>query len=326
MRYDEKAFNGELAVSTTPSIAAVDWGTTRIRVWLLDEAGRVLDERRSDEGLIAAQSRGFSAILGQHLAALQAPAALPVLICGMAGSRQGWVEVPYVDIPSPIGDILKSATPVPGERRDIRIVPGLAQRLESAPEVLRGEETQLAGAGLPVEGRHIACMPGTHSKWVLVEESAVSGFGTWMTGELFSLFASHSILRHSLGDKPAAVTSDDPTFRRWCEIALDSGGDIASRLFSIRAAGLLHGLSVEDAAAALSGLLVGSEIASARSRYDPGRQEIVLISSGALGELYGTALEIAGLAFRSVDADEAVRAGLLAAARQNGMVGNGVAA
>ena len=312
-------------MSTTPSIAAVDWGTTRLRIWLLDAAGRVLDERRSDEGLIAAQPDGFSAILERHLTALQAPVSLPVLVCGMAGSRQGWVEVPYVDVPAPIVDILKGAMPVAGERRDIRILPGLAQRLESAPEVLRGEETQLAGAGLPEKGRHVVCMPGTHSKWVLVEEGAVSGFGTWMTGELFSLFATHSILRHSLGNKPATVTAEDPTFRRWCETAL-ANGDIASRLFSIRAAGLLHGLSAEDAAAALSGLLIGGEIASARRRYDPGRQEIVLISSGALGELYGTALEIAGLAFRSVDADEAVRAGLLAAAGQNGMVGNGVAA
>ncbi|TWG98266.1 2-dehydro-3-deoxygalactonokinase [Mesorhizobium sp. J18] len=309
-----------------PSIAAVDWGTTRMRVWLLDTAGRVLDERRSDDGLLTARSRGFSVVLEQHLAALRAPVTLPVIICGMAGSRQGWLEVPYVDVPAPIGGILKSATAVKGERSDIRIIPGLAQRLQSEPEVLRGEETQLAGADLPEKGRHIVCMPGTHSKWIVVEEGVVSRFGTWMTGELFSLLASHSILRHSLGEKPSTVAADNATFRHWCETALASGGDIASRLFSIRAAGLLHGLSPDEAAAALSGLLIGGEIASARRVYEPGRQEIVLISSGALGALYGTALEIAGMAFRPVDADEAVRAGLFAAARRNGMIGNGVAA
>ena len=171
-----------------------------------------------------------------------APEAMPVIICGMAGSRQGWLEAPYVSVPAPIGAILAGAARVPGQRRDIRIVPGLAQRRADAPDVMRGEETQLAGAGLPAKGRHLVCMPGTHSKWVLVEDGAVAGFGTWPTGELFSVLAAHSILRHSLGEQPKPVAPGNPFFQRWCEIALAEGGDVTSRLFSIRAAGLLQDL------------------------------------------------------------------------------------
>jgi 2-dehydro-3-deoxygalactonokinase len=307
-------------VSGAPAVAALDWGTTRLRAWLLDGKGKVLAERRGDDGLITAREKGFSTVLESHLGAMRAPEALPVIVCGMAGSRQGWLEAPYVDVPSPIGAILAGAARIQGERRDIRIVPGLAQRLAEAPDVIRGEETQLAGARLPAKGRQLVCMPGTHSKWVLVENGAVSGFGTWPTGELYSVLAAHSILRHSLGDSPAPVSADNPHFRRWCEMALSEDGDVLSKLFSIRAAGLLQGLGPEDAAAALSGLLIGGEIASAGRRYRPGGEPVVLIASGPLGVLYGAALGLAGHEIRPVDADEAVRAGLFEAARPNGMV------
>ncbi|TIX94965.1 MAG: hypothetical protein E5V22_35630, partial [Mesorhizobium sp.] len=83
-----------------PAVAAVDWGTTRLRVWLIDEAGNVLAERRGDDGLITAQAAGFSTILEGHLVAMGAPEAMPVIICGMAGSRQGWLEAPYVTVPA----------------------------------------------------------------------------------------------------------------------------------------------------------------------------------------------------------------------------------
>ncbi len=308
-------------MNTAPAVAAVDWGTTRLRAWLIDASGKVLAERRGDDGLISAREKGFAGVLEGHLAAMGAAPSLPVIICGMAGSRQGWLEAPYVDVPAPIGAILAGAARVPAQGRDIRIVPGLAQRLADAPDVMRGEETQLAGAGLPASGRHLVCMPGTHSKWVVVEDGAVAGFGTWPTGELFSVLAEHSILRHSLGEHPAAVTPDNVFFRQWCERALGEGGDVTSKLFAIRAAGLLQGLGAAEAAACLSGLLIGGEIASARRRYGAGNAPVVLVASGALGALYATALDVAGLAVRIVDADEAVRAGLVEAARENGMIG-----
>lgn len=306
--------------SNVPAVAALDWGTTRLRAWLIDGAGKVLAERRGDDGLITAREKGFANVLESHLTAMGAPEELPVIICGMAGSRQGWLEAPYVSVPSPLGAILGGAARVPDQKRAIRIVPGLAQRLADAPDVMRGEETQLAGAGLPARGRHLVCMPGTHSKWVLVEDGAVTGFGTWPTGELFSVLAAHSILRHSLGEHPSPVAADNPFFRRWCEIALGEDGDVTSRLFAIRAAGLLQDLKADDAAACLSGLLIGGEIASARRRHGAGATSVVLVASGALAVLYQAALGLAGLDLRTVDADEAVRAGLIEAARENGMI------
>ncbi len=312
-------------MSATPTIAAVDWGTTRLRVWLLDAKGAVLDERRSDEGLLTAQHKGFATVLDRQLRDMAAPTDLPSIVCGMAGARQGWVEAPYVEVPASLGDILGSAVPVPGVARDIRIVPGLAQRNPRTPDVMRGEETQLAGiTKLIGSGSHLVCMPGTHSKWVIAEGGAITGFGTWPTGEMFSVLSQHSILRHSIGDQPAKVSPDSEAFRDWCREAL-SDGDIGARLFGIRASGLLSGLGQDDAAAALSGLLIGAEIASAIRRFGRRDAPVVLVVSGALGALYAEAMRLDGIAVTIADADEAVLAGLVAAARRNGMLAEGVA-
>ncbi|RWF20332.1 MAG: 2-dehydro-3-deoxygalactonokinase, partial [Mesorhizobium sp.] len=135
------------------------------------------------------------------------------------------------------------------------------------------------------------------------------------------VLSAHSILKHSLGEHPAPVAADNPFFRQWCEQALGEGGDVISKLFAIRAAGLLQDLKSEDAAACLSGLLIGGEIASATRRYGFSETPVVLIASGALANLYGAVLDLAGLPFRTVDADEAVRAGLIEAACENGMIG-----
>lgn len=307
-------------MSAAPAIVAIDWGTTRMRAWLLDAEGAALAEHRSDEGLTTAHKLGFEPVLERCLAALHAPDGLPVIICGMAGARQGWIEAPYVDVPTSIAAILRGAVRVPHAGRDIRIVPGLAQRSAEAPDVMRGEETQLAGSGLEDAGRYIVCMPGTHSKWVVVVGGAVETFRTWPTGELFALLSTRSILRHSIGEQLGAVSAENPVFARSCEIALAEGGDFASRLFSIRAGSLLNGLPPEDAMATLSGLMIGSEAASARRQFLHAERSATLIASGTLATLYRRAFEIAGLEVRDIDADAAVRIGLFEAARQNEMI------
>lgn len=307
-------------MTAAPVIVAIDWGTTRMRAWLLNAEGAALAEHRSDEGLTTAQTVGFEPILERCLAALRAPDGVPVIICGMAGARQGWIEAPYVDVPSSIAAILRGAVRVPHVGRDIRIVPGLAQRSPEAPDVMRGEETQLAGSKLEAAGRHVVCMPGTHSKWVVVDSGAVETFRTWPTGELFALLSSHSILRHSIGETPGAISAESSVFASACEIALAEGGDFASRLFSIRAGSLLYGLTPEDAAATLSGLMIGSEVASARRQFLHDDRSLTLVASGTLATLYRRVFQVAGFDVRDIDADTAVRIGLFEAARQNEMI------
>lgn len=292
------------------AVAVADWGTTRLRLWLLDEAGGVLAERRSDEGLLAAQPDRFSAILERHLSDMGAGADLPVVICGMAGSRQGWLEAPYVTVPASLGEIFGGAVRIPGQNRDIRIVPGLAQRATEAPDVMRGEETQLAGASAALSsGRRIVCMPGTHSKWVELADGVVTGFQTFMTGELFALLSEASVLRHGM---QGATGRDDAAFDTGVSDALSRPERLGARLFSLRAEGLIAGLSPDAARARLSGLLIGTELAGAKP-YWLG-QRVTLVGAEKLSAAYARALAAQGIAAERMNATDCTLAGLAALA------------
>ena len=171
-----------------PALAAVDWGTSRFRLWLLDSEGRVLALSKGSEGLEAGRRLGFERVLRNHLGRLLAPEALPILICGMAGSHEGWLEAPYVSLPASLDQIAEAVVAVAGTDLDVRIVPGLAKRDPAAPDVMRGEETQLIGvAAGGGAGRKRVCLPGTHSKWVALEDRRVEDFTSYLTGELYAL-------------------------------------------------------------------------------------------------------------------------------------------
>lgn len=297
---------------TEPAFVAVDWGTSSFRLWLVDRAGQVLTERRSDEGMMAAAKAGFPAVLQAHLAAVEAPAHLPVLVCGMAGAKTGWVEAGYVDTPAPLSAVLRQAARVPGEARDIRILPGIAQRDAGAPDVMRGEETQLLGAlGLKAAGESLVCMPGTHSKWVRVKNGTVVHFSTFMTGELFSVVSRETIL--SLAVAGADEAEDVASFKAAVKAAYDAPAFAANLLFGARSRQLLFGSTAAAARETLSGTLIGAELAAGLSGTVP-KAGITLIASGRLATLYRLAFDALSVTVQPIDADEAVRRGLSMAA------------
>ncbi|MBW7973426.1 2-dehydro-3-deoxygalactonokinase [Bradyrhizobium sp. BR 10289] len=297
---------------TEPAYVAVDWGTSSFRLWLVDRAGHVLAERRSSEGMLAAAKAGFSGVLQSHLAAVDAPAHLPVLVCGMAGAKTGWVEAGYVDTPAPLAVILKQAARVPGEARDIRILPGIAQRDAKAPDVMRGEETQLLGAlGLESAGDALVCMPGTHSKWVCVKDGTVAHFSTFMTGELFSVVSRETIL--SLAVAGADDAEDIASFQAAVKAAHDAPAFAANLLFTARSRQLLFGGTPAAARETLSGTLIGAELAAGLSGSVP-KTSVTLIASGRLATLYRQAFEALSVTVALIDADDAVRRGLSMAA------------
>lgn len=290
---------------------AIDWGSSSFRVWLLARDSKVLAESRGPEGMTHCVTSGFEPVLRAHLVKLAAPASLPILICGMAGARQGWVEAPYVDAPTRLTDFATRAVRVPNGFADIRILPGISQRDPLAPEVMRGEETQLLGLGAGV-ARQLVCMPGTHSKWVVLEDGWLRRFATLMTGELFGLLSKHSTLAFAI-EADVRFGADAPAFLN----ALDKGAAdpclALSRLFGVRAAQLLGFETRSDGAAHLSGLLIGAEVLAARQNF-PDHADVTLVASGSVAELYRAALQRVGLNVKHVDADHAVRQGLYLAA------------
>ena len=293
----------------------VDWGTSSFRGWLMSPDGAVLAESRGGEGMLHCAAAGtggtgFAAVLGDHLTRLGAAVGTPVLICGMAGARQGWVEAPYIKTPTRLDALHESAIRVdaPG---DIRILPGIAQARAEAPDVMRGEETQLLGVTeLGYTG--LVCIPGTHSKWVRIDDGRVVAFSTYMTGELFSTIGQHSILTHAL-DPANPSPADGAAFREGLARAIAEPTALTASLFRLRAAQLLGFEQRTDGSARLSGLLIGSELADAARQYAPLRS-VRLIAAGALGRLYATALGQHGFEVAQVDAEQASRLGLAKAA------------
>ncbi|WP_306049612.1 2-dehydro-3-deoxygalactonokinase [Oceaniradius stylonematis] len=299
-----------------PAIAAVlvDWGTSRLRLWAVDGAGTVLGEARSGEGMGATEPRAFEGILEHHLAELGAGPKVPVMMCGMVGSRQGWQEAPYVEVPARLETIIERALPVSGTPREVRILPGIADRSVETPDVMRSEETQLLGlsriAGNGAEG--LVCMPGTHAKWVLIGEGGtqVSGFATALTGDLFAALSRASVLRHSLSGDAGL---DGASFDKAVRAAIDEPARMLMRLFAIRSRALLHGADAAHASASLSGTIIGQDIAGALARF--GKPErLTLVGGGTLGALYARALDLVGIATDVFDGEELARAGLFAAA------------
>ncbi|MBP7001442.1 2-dehydro-3-deoxygalactonokinase [Amaricoccus sp.] len=285
---------------------AVDWGTSNLRAWAMDAAGRPRAEAGSAAGMGGLARDGFEPALLDLIGPWLAPGRrTQLLACGMVGARQGWIEAPYVTVPcAPVGPPV--AAPATDPRIAVRILPGLRQ--DGAWDVMRGEETQIAGlvAGAPgFDG--VACLPGTHTKWAHVSAGEVVSFASFMTGELFALLASASVLRHSVGSEGWS----EADFAEAVEETLGRPERLAGRLFGIRAEGLLAGLAPERARARLSGLLIGAELAAARP-YWLGR-EVVLVGAPALAAAYRAALALVGVAASEADAAAMTRAGLAAA-------------
>jgi len=279
------------------ALVALDWGSSRLRAWRLDHAGTVLDERASDDGASRLQG-GAAAFDAAWLRLTDGWPAVPTIACGMVGSAHGWREAPYLDCPRALDALHEGLVRVATSRGNtVHLVPGLMQR-GPAPDVMRGEETQLAGLlqAAPELAAHArVVMPGTHSKWVDLVDGRVQRFATRMTGELFALLRDHSVLARLMA--PGAAT-DDAAFDHGVATAqAGEGADLARWLFGVRARGLFGELAPEASAEFLSGLLIGAEIASAL-REDAGAP-LALVGEPALTQRYARALHAFGRAARS---------------------------
>lgn len=277
---------------------AVDWGSSSLRAYRLDSEGRVIDQRWSDCGVLSCDGR-FAEELAAQIHGWNDAC---VMLCGMIGARGGWQEVPYVDCPGSERDlaaaIVELACDVPVlAGRDLRIVPGMIDRLSSpVADVMRGEETQIIGLLERMgDGIHTICLPGTHSKWVQVRDGAIVSIRTMMTGETYALFRTHSVLARLMpaDEPPLDLRAFDDGLRR----SGDPGG-LPHHLFGVRTQGLLGRLSATQAPSYLSGLLIGHELRGIREGAPPAATEIHLIGNDRLQAAYAHALKSSGVDVR----------------------------
>jgi 2-dehydro-3-deoxygalactonokinase len=285
---------------------AVDWGSSNLRAWAIAADGSAAAEAVGPAGAATLAPDGFEPALLVLAGGWLGEGRTDVIVCGMAGARDAWAEAAYAAVPCAPTPAAFARAPTRDPRLAVRILPGLRQ--DRPADVMRGEETQIAGLLAREPGFDgIACLPGTHTKWAHVHAGEVVSFASFMTGEIFALLASQSVLRRTV----AADGWSQDDFLEAAADGLARPERVPGRLFGLRAEALLLGLAPERARARLSGLMIGAELAGARN-YWLGR-EVVLIGAAGLAAAYRDALALAGLAARVADATELTRAGLAAA-------------
>ena len=286
-----------------------DWGTSNLRLRLFAADGKLLDSR---DGPGAADSRGrFAEVFDGLTAGWRAQGALPALLCGMAGSAFGWVEAPYLLCPEDVDNLAGSLVRA---RADVHIVPGMrCSNPLGAPDVMRGEETQLLGALAShpelAQGRRLVCMPGTHTKWVALHDGTVLEFLTVPTGEIFRLLCEHSVL---VRDRDTPIAHQPRDFERGLvEAGKHAGVPLLHRVFQARSLRLDKQLSAEGAASWTSGLLIGTDCAGALPLFEKADGPIYIIAAAALADLYATALAKLGRPSIRVAGEDAAFGGLV---------------
>lgn len=291
------------------ALIAIDWGTTNRRGYLLDDSGNIQESLEDNLGILAVPAAGFEDALETFVAKWRRAdgSRPPVLMSGMVGSRQGWIEASYALCPACAGDLAASVMRVP-TIEDTWIVPGICLN-DDRRDVMRGEEVQIFGA-LELTSRTSAtiCLPGTHSKWARVEDARLTDFATAMTGETFEIMRTHSILS-TLMNKDAAHDGD--AFRRGLEKSASTGG-LLNHMFSVRADGLFGVTGADQQSSYLSGVLIGNEIRQLAGTFHQTAEPVLLVGTAALARIYNAAFDYLGIACKSVDGEAATVKGLAA--------------
>lgn len=305
---NEATHGGDGHPVDAPALLALDWGTTGLRAFLMRD-GAVTHERQAADGIQqlggnepARFEQALERIAGDWLR--QWPG-LPVIACGMVGSAQGWREAPYATTPADPHSLGAQCVQVrAGEASGevtVHIIPGVVHHpAQGAPDVMRGEETQVAGA-LLLEPRlaQRACfvMPGTHSKWAAVRDGRIVSFRSFMTGEVYDVLRQHSLLGRLMQDGAQATEPQrQEAFDAGVMAAQDaSAGGLLHQLFAARTLGLVGGWPHAVMGDYLSGLLLGTEVAGARAGGEAaGGVPLVLVGAPALCARYERALALLG--------------------------------
>jgi 2-dehydro-3-deoxygalactonokinase len=302
------------------SFFSCDWGTTSFRLRRVNAAtGNVMDERREVSGAkvlfsscapgdTTAREEAFANFLRERLCLMAGNdvASLdgtPVIISGMASSSVGWRELPYAHLPVDLdgSSLTQDSFELDvGDNRRMRI--HLISGVCAESDMMRGEETEILGlfsggrqARIAEDG--IAVLPGTHSKHVRLRHRQITGFRTYMTGELFDVLSAHSLLRASVQptDGAPSITLLEPAAHEAfvAGVRASSFSGLAGRLFQTRVRTVLQKVPPTVNRWFLSGLLIGSELVELRAQ-EPD-VPVLLAASEPLNVAYRAAFEILGV-------------------------------
>lgn len=295
-----------------PAIIGVDWGSSRLRCYAVAADGAILATAQSDAGILVTPKDQHADELLSLLADWRRRwPDVPIVASGMVGSRGGLKETAYLSTPAGTDDLRRGLDAVVVGDATVALVPGLIHRGDHGVDVMRGEETVLAGwsTSRDADPAAVVVLPGTHSKWARVEDQRVTEFCTFPTGELFDTLLHSGALRGLL---PVGDTHDAAAFRDGVERGLAAAG-LMHDYFSIRADVVTGTSSARCIPSQLSGLLVGYEIAEAVSRMQIASDEtLVIVGQGSLALRYAEATRLANRTATEVSAERCLARGWLA--------------
>ena len=285
-----------------PFLIALDWGSTRFRGWLLDPNGIEIDKIDEEFGILNINHSQYIDVFEKQLGSwIKEHGSIPIIAAGMIGSRQGWMETPYLNCPTGPEQLaqnltyLKINSKLINDPISMAIVPGIQYFENGIPDVMRGEETQIAGLLWSQHQVGLCIFPGTHSKWIFTNKGIIESFTTFMTGEIFSLMEKHSIVNRLMVGK--SFNRED--FLSGCNQSLSSSYGFLKQIFSARTMGLFDKVKPKGIYSYLSGIVIGNEIKDGLDNYYKNssykEKTIILNGENSLCNLYKIAFEIAGV-------------------------------
>lgn len=299
--------------ASNPALIGIDWGTSSLRAFLISAQGDVLDRLQTPDGIMQVKEKDFDGVLSRLLDSW--PKTIPMIASGMITSRNGWLETPYIQLPAGASQIADVLVPWPTTNGlQVHFVTGVTTMHNDAPDVIRGEETQIVGAVESGLKDGLFVMPGTHSKWVSVRDGSIVEFATYMSGEIFAALRDHTIL----GTLMRNSEFNEDGFVQGIKAGFNSGTQLLHKLFHVRTMPLFELISEEQSADYLSGMLIGAEIKGASSASEQ-QTIITIVGRDDLADRYAIGLQELGFQNQRA-ADDIVARGHFAIARAAGLL------
>lgn len=309
-------------------VITVDWGTSHLRAFLCqtnEQGNLTLIDSVTGLGVTKVTSNFEQELFDRITPWTQTYGKLPILMAGQIGSSIGWKETQYLACPTSPKSVASACLQFACREHQLAIVPGLhCSHNNNYRDVLRGEELQVLGWLAQdisrAQGRHLICLPGTHTKWVLVNNGQVLMFKTAMTGELFDLLSNHSVLIQ----QPTSEFNE-PAFKYGAKYTLASEfGSFIHGLFSVRSKQLFNELAPEHATSYLSGMLIGSDVRAALNATEWNFNELVsvnVIGNHQLSEYFTKVLAMQGIEAAIHDVESVTLAGFSSIVRDMRVMG-----
>ncbi len=262
---------------------AVDWGTSSFRAYLIKD-DVVSDTIETNDGMKFVKDNNFeNTFINLIEKWLIKDQKIDVLASGMLGARQGWIEAPYEKAPCKLNNISYISPILFDDRISLKIFSGISQN--DPPDVMRGEETQVAGF---LTGNNnfkgSICLPGTHSKWIKINKNILKKFKTFMTGELFEIISKNSVLSYSM----LSDNLDKVEILNSANKVMNKPELFANALFQLRADDIINSKGAIVYRSRLSGYLLAMELIGSLEFWK--NNDIVLIGNVDLIEIYENVL------------------------------------